>query len=513
MDPKLIAAWKSKQARALGSDNAARTKQQHDAGKQTARQRIAQLLDHESFEEIDQLVASPFLSAKVYTDGVVTGFGTIEGCRVAVYAQDFTLKGGSLGKKHAEKICKIMDLAAKVGCPIIGLIDSGGARIDEGIHALTGYGSIFMRNVRYSGVVPQFSLILGPCAGGAAYSPALTDFVFMAQGISQLFITGPQVIEQVIRQKVTKDELGGATVHTQKSGVAHLACADEEECFEQVRALLRLIPHHYLDMRKQHFTQNFQYDASVTAMSELLPPTSNQAYDMLQVIDNLVDTGSFFQLQPDYAANIIVGFASLEGVTVGIVANQPVVKAGTIDIDASVKAARFIQFCNSFSIPLISLVDVPGYLPGIDQEHGGIIRHGAKLLYAYAQATIPKITVILRKAFGGAYIVMGSKELGADFNFAWPTAQIAVLGAAAAVTILHHKLLATEDAATQAMFQKDLEQQYEEEFLNPFVAAEHGYIDAIIEPDETRRHVVRALKICLNKVEHLPAKKQGNIPL
>lgn len=505
--------WIAYKKSAYGDEQDARHQQQLKAGKMSVRKRIAALLDIDSFEEIGQLVASPFLGdAKVYTDGVVTGFGTIDGRRVALYAQDFTIKGGSLGKQHAEKICKIMDMAAKIGCPIIGMIDSGGARIDEGIHALAGYGSIFMRNVRYSGVVPQISLVLGPCAGGAAYSPALTDFVFMVEGISQLFITGPQVIEQVTHQKLTKEELGGAAVHTGLSGVAHAAFASEVACFVQVRKLLAIIPHHYKDVHALG-RANVVMQSSNNQLDAIVPALDTQAYDMRAVIAQVCDADSFIELQARFAANIVIGLAKIEGITVGVVANQPLVKAGTIDSDASCKAARFIQYCNSFSIPVVSLVDVPGYLPGVEQEHGGIIRHGAKLLYAYAQATVPKITVIIRKAFGGAYIVMGSKELGADFNFAWPQAQVAVLGAAAAMQILHGKKLASLEPAAQQEAMQALQDEYAATVLNPFVAAEYGYIDAIIEPAQTRAQVARALRICLDKVESLPTKKQGNIPL
>ena len=484
---------------------------QHAAGKKTVRERIAMLIDAHSFEEIDQLVSSLSLVPKQYTDGVVTGFGTINGRRVALYAQDFTIKGGSLGKKHAEKICKVMDMAAKIGCPIIGLIDSGGARIDEGIHALSGYGSIFMRNIRYSGVVPQISIILGPCAGGAAYSPALTDFIIMTKEISQLFITGPQVIEQVTNQQATKEELGGWEVHSTKSGLAHLVASSEQEAFYTVKKLLNYLPQNYLEspvkLERGHVHEDF------AMLAAQLPESANQTYNMRHIIFGIIDQNSYCELQSEFAANIITAFARISGHTVGIVANQPLVKAGTIDIDASTKAARFIQSCNNFGIPIVSLVDVPGYLPGIEQEHQGIIRHGAKLLFAYAQATVPKITVIIRKAFGGAYIVMGSKELGADFNFAWPTAQIAVLGARAAITIMHSKQLALLQNHDRLVKQLELEQAYEEKFLNPYIAAEHGYIDAIIDPNKTREHITRALEITSEKVEYLPRKKQGNCPL
>lgn len=501
--------WKIKQTAALCGGHVTKIEQQQKTGKLTARQRIALLLDADSFEEIDQLATSPFLAHKEYTDGVITGFGTINGQKIALYAQDFTIKGGSLGKRHAEKICKIMDMAAKVGCPIIGIIDSGGARIDEGIHALAGYGNIFMRNCRYSGIIPQISIVLGPCAGGATYSPALTDFIFTTDKLSNLFITGPQVIEQVLHQTITKEELGGALVHNEKSGVAHFINPNEDACFLAVKKLLSYLPDNYL--AQPPIKKNVQ--SPHINLPDIVPQTFTQSYDMHHVIQAIVDQDTFFEVQALFAQNIIIGFAKLAGHTVGIVANQPLIKAGTIDIDASCKAARFIRFCDSFDIPIISLVDVPGYLPGIDQEHNGIIRHGAKLLYAYATATVPKITLILRKAFGGAYIVMGSKELGADFNFAWPQAQIAVLGAKAAIAILHGKELAKIPAHEKATQAKNLETAYEETYLNPFIAAEHGYIDAIIEPAQTRQHLIKALEITKNKVEKVPTRKHGNIPL
>lgn len=510
MDDQALTNWRTKEVLALQPADQTRLERQKKSGKNTARQRLQKLLDPGSFQETDLLATSLFLKKKIYTDGVITGFGTINGKKVAIYAQDFTIKGGSLGKRHADKICKIMDMAVKIGCPIIGIVDSGGARIDEGIHALSGYGKIFYRNVRYSGIVPQISLILGPCAGGAAYSPALTDFVFMTKHISNMFITGPQVIKQALHQEINMEELGGSSIHGQKSGVAHVITETEDQAIDKLKVLLSLLPDNYLDGTQQRDTI---YQTPEDTLSSFVPENVNRAYDMKHVINHLVDTNTFFEIQETFAQNMLVGFARLDGKTVGIVANQPMIKAGTIDIDASVKAARFIQFCDSVDIPILSLVDVPGFLPGIDQEHRGIIRHGAKLLYAYAHATVPKITVILRKAFGGAYIVMGSKELGADFNFAWPTSQIAVLGAQAAITILHGKKLATETEEKRKELRENLEKAYAYEFLNPFVAAEHGYIDAIIHPDKTREHVIRALTIASNKVEHQPKKKHGNIPL
>lgn len=499
--------WKQKQKEALAGGDQKRQVQQIASGKLTARARLDLLLDAHSFYEIDQLATSPFLPEKQYTDGVVVGFGTVNGQRVAVYSQDFTIRGGSLGKRHAEKVCKIMDMASRVGCPIVGIIDSGGARIEEGIHALEGYGAIFSRNSMFSGVVPQISVIVGPCAGGAVYSPALTDFVFMTENISQMFITGPQVIEKVLHQAITKEELGGSMVHATQSGVAHVVCKNEEETFASVRQLLSLLPSSYLD---EECPKTVVFSETKKC---IVPENSNQAYDIKTVIDAFIDDETFFEIQAHFADNIVVGFARVAGITIGIVANQPMVKAGTIDIDASCKAARFIRFCDSFGIPIISLVDTPGYLPGIEQEHNGIIRHGAKLLYAYATATIPKITIIVRKAFGGAYIVMGSKSLGADVNVAFPHAQIAVLGAKAAVTILHGKTLALLHGDEKKERESILEKEYETAMLNPFVAAEFGYIDGIIEPDALRFTIHNALLITREKAQGLPKRKHGNVPL
>lgn len=494
---------------ALAEGQTVRAQRQHALGKLLARQRLELLLDPASFFEVDRLAISPFLTNPEPTDGVVTGFGTINGKRVAVYAQDFTIKGGSLGKRHAEKIGKIMDHAARVGCPIIGIIDSGGARIDEGIHALAGYGSIFRRNCHYSGVVPQISIIVGPCAGGAVYSPAITDFVFMTKDIGQMFITGPQVIEEVLHQTITKEDLGGVMAHGSLSGVAHVICDTEPDCFTAVRDLLDYLPSSYLDE-----SPNTQPIAGLaTHPAPQLPANPQQSYDIKQVIMALVDGDTFFPIHHDFAPNIVTGFARIDGQVIGLVANQPMIKAGCIDIDASCKAARFIRFCDSFNIPIVTLVDTPGYLPGIEQEHQGIIRHGAKLLYAYASATVPKITVVLRKAFGGAYIVMGSKELGADFNFSWPEAQIAVLGARAGVTVMHGKKLAHLDLEARKLEQQKLEAAYTEQFLNPLTAVQHGYIDAIITPEQTRQHISQALTVSRDKVEPRPGRKHGNMPL
>jgi len=503
----LLENWKEKKSKSIIGGAPGKAEKQAKAGKKTARERIDLLFDKGSFEEVGQLVTSPFLDKKFYTDGVVTGFGTINGRQIALFSQDFTIKGGSLGKYHAKKICQIMDTAAKIGCPIIGIIDSGGARIDEGIHALAGYGEIFMRNVRYSGVVPQISVILGPCAGGAVYSPALTDFIFTTDKISQLFITGPQVIKQVLHQEITKEELGGAKVHEQKSGVVHFVTKSETECFKKLKEFLSYLPDNYLSNPTPLGPLGDapdKFEPAKKSIKALVPDEQQKSYDVKTVIRSVVDSGKFFEIQKNFAQNIVIGFSRINGNTVGIIANQPQILAGALDINASCKAARFINFCDNFSIPIVSLVDIPGFLPGIDQEHNGIIRHGAKLLSAYAKATVPKITVILRKAFGGAYIVMGSKHLGADFVYSWPSAQIAVLGAQAAVAILHRKTIGDK---------KELEKEYEEKFLNPFIAAEYGYIDGIIEPDMTRKHLIKALEITQEKVEHLPKKKYGNIPL
>ena len=516
MENKTLNVLNKKKEKALIGGGAGRLNSQVNLGKKTARERVNCLLDLNSFEEIDQLATSHFLKEKFYTDGVICGFGRINGRKVAAFFQDFSIKGGSLGARHAQKICKIMDLAAKVGCPIIGVLDSGGARIDEGIHALAGFGDIFMRNTRYSGIVPQISIILGPCAGGAVYSPALTDFVFATEKISQMFITGPDVIRDVLHQEIDKDELGGARVHFEMSGVVHLISQSEDECFSQVKQLLSYLPDNYLSFSA--LKEDFDYEENnlnnFTDWELLIPQNQNQSYDVKNFLDAIIDKNSFFEIQEDFAKNIVVGFARLSGRVIGVVANQSLHKAGVLDIDSSCKAARFIKNCDNFNIPIVTFVDVPGFLPGVDQEHNGIIRHGAKLIYAYAQATVPKITVILRKAFGGAYIVMGSKHLGSDFNFALPTAQIAVLGAQGAVNILYkRKLNELNTAEEKFVAEEELKQKYTEEYLNPFVAAEYGYIDAIILPEEIRQRLVRSLEITEEKVERLPKRKHGNIPL
>jgi acetyl-CoA carboxylase carboxyltransferase component len=488
---------------------------QHARGKGTARERIDALLDAGSFTELDAFAihrSTAFGMERQHPpgDGVITGHGTIDGRPVCVFSQDFTVFGGSLGEVMAEKICKVMDLAVRMGVPCIGINDSGGARIQEGVVSLGGYAEIFYRNVVASGVVPQISWIAGPCAGGAVYSPALTDFIVMVKGTSQMFITGPDVIQTVTGEIVDAEALGGALTHNRRSGVAHFAAEDEADAAGQIRALLSYLPSNNLD--------DPPYAAPADdpqRMDELLqtviPDNPRRPYDMQVVIDAVVDQQSFFEVQAQWAANIVIGFARLDGHVVGIVANQPAQLAGTLDIDSSVKAARFVRFCDAFNIPLVTFVDVPGFLPGAQQEYGGIIRHGAKLLYAYAEATVPKLTVITRKAYGGAYDVMGSKHIRADFNFAWPTAEIAVLGAEAAVRIIFRRELAQADdpAARQA----ELTAAYQERFASPYIAAERGYIDAVIEPRETRPMLIRALALARGKRQGLPPRKHGTMPL
>lgn len=484
---------------------------QKSSGKNTAQERINLILDENSFQEVDQFANSPILATKNYGDGVITGFGKINGRKVVIYSQDFTIRGGSVGTQHAKKICKIMDMAAKVGCPIIGVIDSGGARIDEGIHGLAGYGEIFLRNTRYSGIVPQISVILGPCAGGAVYSPALTDFILTTKNISHLFVTGPNVIKKALHQDITKEELGGALVHNQKSGVAHLISENENDCLEKLKVLLSYLPSNYLNEQQ---VENETFQQEEINLETIIPENFNKSYDIKNVIKTIFDDDSFFEIQELFAQNIVIGFAKLNNLVVGIVANQPLVKAGCIDIDASCKVSRFVNFCNSFSVPIVTLVDVPGFLPGVEQEHNGIIRHGAKLLYAYSNATTPKITVILRKAYGGAYIAMASKHLGADFNFALPNSQIAVMDAKGATSILHRKKIKEiKNENEKEKYIKEIENKYKKDFLNPLVAAEHGYIDSIIEPNQTRNELIKALEFSLDKVEKLPHKKSSNIPL
>jgi len=490
---------------------------QHARGKKTARERIALLLDPDSFVELDELARHRSTNfglerTRPYGDGVVTGYGTVDGRPVCVFAQDFTVFGGSLGEVFGEKIIKVMDLAMKTGCPIIGINDSGGARIQEGVVSLGRYGEIFFRNVRASGVIPQITLVMGPCAGGAVYSPAVTDFTVMVDGTSHMFITGPDVIKTVTGEDVAMEELGGARTHNTRSGNAHYLAADEDDAIEYVRALLSYLPSNNLDEPPAWSVDSTMEltDADVE-LDTLIPDSANQPYDMHRVIEGVLDDGEFLEVQALYAQNIVVGFGRVEGRPVGVVANQPLHFAGCLDIAASEKAARFVRTCDAFNIPVLTFVDVPGFLPGTGQEWDGIIRRGAKLIYAYAEATVPKVTVITRKAYGGAYDVMGSKHLGADLNFAWPTAQIAVMGAQGAVNILYRAELKAADDPAALRAEKIAE--YEETLANPYLAAERGYVDAVIRPAQTRVQVVRALRTLRTKRESLPPKKHGNIPL
>ncbi|NLD73413.1 MAG: methylmalonyl-CoA carboxyltransferase [Chloroflexi bacterium] len=488
---------------------------QHDKGKKTARERLALLLDEGSFQEIDQLVthhATDFGMAgrDLPGDGVVTGYGTIAGRLVYVFAQDFTVLGGSLGQAHAAKIRKVQDLALKTGAPLIGINDSGGARVQEGIRSLGGYGDIFFANTMASGVIPQISVIMGPCAGGAVYSPALTDFTFMVQDTSQMFITGPQVVKSVTHEDVSFEDLGGAMTHNRTSGVAHFSAENDEECLRMVRTLMGYLPSNNLEDAPALAPK----DNAARADAELdsaVPNNPNDPYDMRQVLRRVVDQGSFFEVQEHFARNVIIGFARLDGAVVGLVANQPNEKAGVLDIDASVKAARFVRFCDAFNIPVVTFVDVPGFMPGKAQEQGGIIRHGAKLIYAYCEATVPKLTVITRKAYGGAYIVMGSKHVGADYNIAWPTAEIAVMGPEGAVDLIYRKEL--EGAADADAVRAQRFAEYRSKFANPYVAASYGYVDNVIEPSQTRAVLINALQMLQNKREANPAKKHGAMPL
>lgn len=488
---------------------------QHKVGKQTARERVFKLLDPGSFTELDKFVAHhctnfDMANKEAPGEGVVTGYGTIEGRLVFVYAQDFTVLGGSLGEMHASKICKVMDMAMKMGAPIIGINDSGGARIQEAVNALSGYGKIFYANTMASGVIPQISVIMGPCAGGAVYSPALTDFIFMVNDISKMFITGPQVIKAVTGEQVSPEVLGGATTHNATSGVAHFAAEDEEACIRQIRQLLGYLPSNNME-DAPYLACDDSSMRMEEALNQIIPDNPNAAYDMVSVIRHIADEGQFFQVQPDYAGNIITGYARLGGHVVGIIANQPKIMAGCLDINASDKSARFIRFCDAFNIPLLSIVDVPGFLPGVNQEHGGIIRHGAKMLYAYSEATVPKITLVTRKAYGGSYLAMCSKDLGADQVLAWPTAEIAVMGADGAASIIFRKEI--EGAENPEITRQELIDRYKERFATPYVAAESGFVDQVIEPRETRPRLISALEMLATKRENRPAKKHGNIPL
>jgi acetyl-CoA carboxylase carboxyltransferase component len=488
---------------------------QRQQGKLLARERLVELLDPGSFVELDRYVRhreSNFgmLERRPYGDAVVTGYGTIFGRKVFVFSQDFTVFGGSLSEVFAEKICKVMDMALKFGCPVIGINDSGGARIQEGVVSLAGYAEIFWRNVQASGVIPQISLIMGPCAGGAVYSPAMTDFVFMVEGTSYMFITGPDVVKTVTGEEVTFEELGGATTHASKSGVAHFTSPDEKTCLEDARYLLSFLPQNNLD--PPPFAEPSDApDREEPELDTLVPDSANKPYDMHEVVRRVVDDGHFLEVHEHWAENIVCGLARLGGNPVGVIGNQPRSLAGVLDIDSSVKAARFVRFCDAFNIPLVTFVDVPGFLPGTQQEWGGIIRQGAKLLYAYAEATVPKLTVITRKAYGGAYDVMSSKHIRADFNFAWPTAEVAVMGPESAVNIIFRKEL--EDADDPDTRRAELIADYRERFANPYSAAERGYLDEVIEPRRTRPVLIDALETALTKQEPRPRRKHGNIPL
>lgn len=495
-----------------------RVAKQHREGKLTARERIELLLDDKSFQEFDKLVTHRShnfgLEQQRYPgDGVVTGTGTINGRPVCVFAQDFTVFGGSLAAMHARKIVKIMDLAEKLGCPIIGLNDSGGARIQEGVESLGGYADIFLRNTLLSGVVPQLSLIMGPCAGGAVYSPAITDFIFMVRNTSHMFITGPDVIKAVTKEDTSKELLGGASTHNQLSGVAHGEAENDQECIKLCREVLSYIPQNNLD-RSPRILNGDATDRLTNELDSLIPQTPNSPYNMTSVIESIADRGSFLELQPTYAANIIIGFIRLNGESIGVVANQPSVLAGCLDINASSKAARFVRFCDAFNIPLLTLVDVPGFLPGVNQEHGGIIRHGAKLLFAFAEATVPKVTLIVRKAYGGAYDVMSSKHIRADINFAFPSAEIAVMGSEGAVNIIFRKeIAAAKSTGTEQEVRTQLVNDYRDKFATPWEAAELGFIDSVIEPSQSRRSLIKAFEMLATKRQTNPKKKHGNIPL
>ncbi len=501
------------QAQLGGGEN--RIQKQHDKGKLTARERLDILLDKGSFTELDMFVqhrSNDFgmENNRILTDGVVTGYGTIDGRQMMVFSQDFTVFGGSLSEAFAEKICKVMDMALKIGVPIIGLNDSGGARIQEGVVSLGGYADIFLKNTLASGVVPQISAILGPCAGGAVYSPAITDFVFMAKNTSHMFVTGPNVVKTVTHEEVSMEELGGADTHASKSGVAHFACENEVEVLQNIRKLISYLPLNNLDDPPESEQQSSSNIAQ-EELNALVPENPNKPYDMHRVINIISDKDSFFEVHADFAENIIVGFARMGGKSVGIVANQPAHLAGVLDIDSSVKAARFVRFCDAFNIPLITFEDVPGFLPGTEQEWRGIIKNGAKLLYAFAEATVPKLTVITRKAYGGAYDVMSSKHIRGDLNFAWPGAEIAVMGPKGAVEIIFKNQIA--DAKDPQKETERLINEYREKFANPYVAAGRGYIDDVIKPHETRSKLITGLKLLETKVDSNPKKKHGNIPL
>ena len=504
-----------KNARSLLGGGEKRIKSQHDKGKLTARERIHFLLDEGSFEELDKLVTHRcddfgMAENKVLGDGVVTGYGTINGRLVYVFSQDFTVFGGALSEMHAKKICKVMDHAMRNGAPVIGLNDSGGARIQEGVDSLGGYADIFYRNTRSSGVVPQISAVMGPCAGGAVYSPAITDFIFMVENTSYMFVTGPNVVKTVTHEEVTAKELGGAVTHATKSGVTHFACANEVECINNIKKLLSYIPQNCEEIAPV-YPYELQESEVREELQDLVPDNPNQPYDIRAVIKGVADADSFLEVHKDYADNIVVGFARIAGRSIGIVANQPMMLAGVLDIKASAKAARFVRFCDAFNVPLLVFVDVPGFLPGTDQEWNGIISNGAKLLFAFSEATVPRVTVITRKAYGGAYDVMNSKHIGADLNFAWPSAEIAVMGPKGASEIIFKKEIAAADDPEQKL--KEKTDEYSEKFANPYRAASRGFIDEVIRPENTRIKLIKAFKMLENKVANLPRKKHNNLPL
>ncbi|MEM1322047.1 MAG: acyl-CoA carboxylase subunit beta [Bacteroidota bacterium] len=503
-----------KNEKALLGGGANRIEKQHDKGKLTARERIHFLMDKGSFEEIGMLVTHRSTdfgmeNQQFFGDGVITGYGTISGRLVYVFAQDFTVFGGSLSETHAEKICKIMDLAMKNGAPLIGLNDSGGARIQEGVKSLGGYADIFYRNVIASGVIPQISAIMGPCAGGAVYSPAMTDFTLMVEGTSYMFVTGPNVVKTVTNEEVTSEELGGASAHSVKSGVTHLTAANDIDCIDKIKRLLSYMPQNCED--KPAMLDYQLGDERREQLMDIIPESVNQPYDMREVIEGIMDEGSFMEVHENYAENIVIGFARLAGRSIGVVANQPIHLAGCLDVNSSKKGARFVRFCDCFNIPLLVLVDVPGFLPGTDQEWNGIIVNGAKLLFAFSEATVPRVTLITRKAYGGAYDVMNSKHIGADMNYAWPSAEIAVMGAKGASEIIFRKEIKAADDPEAKL--KEKEAEYAEKFAHPFRAASRGFIDEVIQPVDTRRKLIKAFAMLNNKVDQLPRKKHGNIPL
>ena len=500
------------QALAAGPERA--VQRQHDKGKLLARERLDYLLDEGSFHELDMLARhrahDAGLDDRPYTDGVVTGWGTVDGRKVFVFSQDFTVMGGALGEVFAEKLHKVMDLAVSTGAPMIGLNDGAGARIQEGVVSLDGYGGIFYRNVQASGVIPQISVILGPCAGGAVYSPAMTDFIFMVRSKSHMFITGPDVVRAVTGEDVTLEDLGGATSHSTKSGVATFVGDDEHEVLDEVKALLSFLPSNNLE-RPPAYKSADDPDRECPALDTLLPDSPNVPYDMKDVVAEVVDDGDFLEYHASWARNIVCGFARIDGRSVGVVGNQPTVLAGVLDIESAEKAARFVRTCDAFNIPLVTFVDVPGFLPGVGQEHGGIIRHGAKLLYAYCEATVPRMSVITRKAYGGAYVVMDSKGVGSDLSFAWPSAEIAVMGPQGAVEIIHRRELAA--SADPEARRRELVDDYTQRLANPYVAAERGFVDEVIEPSQTRRKIVAGLRMLESKREEMPERKHGNVPL